>query len=105
MIFNMFKRNKKLRFERMASGSLSIVLEESMSWAKFQERSKKWIKKLNATLIEEVDSFDERLRIVLIDGNKYWISYDDFQRSITLEPQNDISDEIIKAIVTKINKS
>jgi hypothetical protein len=89
----------------MASGSLYIVLQEEASWDSFDQDASKWIKRIGAKLINKADSVDERVWEVEYSGIPFWISYDDFQSSITLEPKLEVPDSTIEQIATQIESS
>lgn len=80
---------KQFDVTEMASGGKALILEPVATWEKFPMFSKKWVKLLNAKeLSKSVISFDECLQEVEIRGGKFWITYDDFQSSIQLEPKD-----------------
>jgi len=95
----------KLRTERMASGSLYIVLQEEASWESFGQDASEWIKRIGAKLINKADSVDERVWEVEYSGISFWIAYDDFQPSITLEPKQKVPDSTIEQIANQIESS
>jgi hypothetical protein len=73
---------------QMANGGLALVLEPSSTWEDFPALSKKWISRLNAHVLSTPNiSVDECLIEVEISGGKFWITYDDFQSGIQLEPK------------------
>jgi hypothetical protein len=98
-------KEMKLRTERMASGSLYIVLQEEASWDTFAQGASEWIERIGAKLINKADSVDERLWEIEYSGITFWIAYDDFQSSITLEPKQKVPDSTIEKIVTQIESS
>ncbi len=89
----------------MASGSLFIVLQEEASWESFDHDASKWIKRIGAKLINKADSVDERVWKVEYSGITFWIAYDDFQSSITLEPKQKVPDSTIEQIAYQIELS
>ena len=88
----------------MFSGSLSIVLQEPASWEGFETNAIAWINKLGATLIGKADTVDERVWSIEYKGKSFWISYDDWQSLITLEPKEQVKDEEILKIAKEIEK-
>ncbi len=83
----------------MASGGIALVLEPQATWEDFSDYANKWAEKLKAKKTSKpLISFDECLLEVKIDGGRFWITYDDFQSSIQLEPKNKRYNEIIYAI-------
>jgi hypothetical protein len=74
---------------KMASGGLALVLEPSSTWDEFPAHAEKWKRRLNAkSLSKIVITFDECIAEVAVADGEFWITYDDFQSSIQLEPKN-----------------
>lgn len=91
---------------KMVSGSLFLVLQEKVRWEDFPDLSKEWSKRLGAqTLSPPIISVDECLLEVKIDEGNFWITYDDFQSAIHLEPKENGYDEIIQSLQAKLRAS
>jgi hypothetical protein len=91
---------------KMHSGGLAIVLDQNSTWLKFPKRSKFWANKLKAEIIgEPIISIDECLLEVKIQSGYFWITYDDFQSSIQLEPQKPEYNEIILNLQSLLNNT
>jgi len=95
----------KFETVEMASGGLALVLESNAEWSDFSKHSTNWTQKLKANVLKDaVISTDECLQEVEIEDRKFWITYDDFQSSIQLEPSEKSLNGVILAI-QKILKS
>ena len=71
----------------MASGGLALVLEPKATWEQFPSKTEKWIERLKAkVLAAPVISADECLVTVMVSEGTFWMTYDDFQSNIQLEP-------------------
>ena len=89
----------------MASGGLALVLDPKSGWSNFPKRSKYWAQKLGAEIIHEpVITIDECILEVKINNGFFWITYDDYQSSIQLEPQEPEYNEIVLGIQSKLNE-
>tara|TARA_R110002124_G_scaffold237792_1_gene403072 strand:- start:5370 stop:5660 length:291 start_codon:yes stop_codon:yes gene_type:complete len=87
----------------MASGGIALVLEPRATWEDFPEYANAWSKKLGATNVSKpIISADECLLEVEIDGGLFWISYDDFQASIQLEPKDKKYNEIVLSLRSRL---
>jgi hypothetical protein len=74
---------------KMASGGLALVLEATSTWDEFPAYAEKWTRRLNAkSLSKLVVTFDECMAEIALSEGKFWITYDDFQSSIQLEPKD-----------------
>lgn len=99
------ERASGFRVEPMASGSLSVVLQEPVSWEAFPKWADVWCRRLGATLSAKADSVDERVWSVSVEGNLYWLAYDDSQAALTLEPQQLVDDETIKCLAERLRNA
>jgi hypothetical protein len=83
----------------MASGGLALVLEPQASWAQFPAESQKWMVRLKAeALSAPVIGCDECLVEIKVSEGSFWITYDDFQSNIQLEPMEPTFNHIILAL-------
>ena len=90
----------------MHSGGLALALDPKSSWLIFSIRSKYWANKLGAEICgDPVITADECILEVKIENGHFWITYDDFQNSIQLEPKETECNEIILKIQSKLNSS
>ena len=90
---------KRFDTEEMESGGLSLVLEPSANWEQFPSVSKRWAQKLNAQCLSQpVVTIDECVLEVKISSGYFWITYDDYQSAIQLEPREKKYNDIILAL-------
>lgn len=83
----------------MESGSLALVLEPKATWGDFSAYSKMWMTRLGAKSISEpIMTVDECMLGVEIQDGEFWITYDDFQSSIQLEPREPSYNRLIVAL-------
>jgi hypothetical protein len=88
---------------KMISGALFLVLQNKIRWEDFPDLSKEWSRRLGArTISEPIISVDECLLGVKIGEGSFWITYDDFQSAIHLEPKANGYDEIINSLQAKL---
>lgn len=91
---------------KMNSGSLYLILQREANWEDFADLSNEWARKLGAKAIAKpVISFDECLLEVKIGEGLFWITYDEYQNSIHLEPKLMGYDNIILALQEKLRKN
>ena len=89
----------------MASGGFALVLEPKSVWEQFPVFAKKWVKLLNAKPVsKEMITVDECMLEVKISNGLFWITYDDFQESIQLEPKDKLHNSIVLEIRNKLTK-
>lgn len=86
----------RLDISKMASGGLALVLEPSASWGQFRRYAQQWLDRLGATPLSEPSiTENECLWEVALDGGEFWITYDDWQQAIQLEPKEAVYNNII----------
>jgi hypothetical protein len=88
---------------KMKSGALFLVLQAPVCWDDFRHLSAQWAAKLDAVVVSDpLITFDECLLEVKIGEGDFWISYDDYQSSICLEPKSIGHDEIVLGLQAKL---
>jgi hypothetical protein len=87
----------------MASGGLALVLEPEAARGDFPVFSEKWAARLGAgPIAEPVITVDECILEVKIASGEFWITYDDFQGGIQLEPKEPSYNPIVLALQTDL---
>ncbi len=90
----------------MQSGGLALILDAKSTWLLFPIRSNYWVYKLGAKKIgDPIITADECILEVKIDSGYFWITYDNFQGSIQLEPKEPEYNEIVLNIQTELNST
>lgn len=80
----------------MANGASALVLETSADWSAFPVLAEKWLGLLPVrSHSAPVITHNECLVAVDIDGGSFWITYDDWQGGIQLEPQEPAFNDIV----------
>lgn len=88
------------------AGGIALVLEIPAAWEDFQDCANKWSAKLGAKKVSTpIITADECLLEVVINGGFFWITYDDFQSSIQLEPKDKKYNAIILSIQKQLQKA
>jgi hypothetical protein len=91
---------------KTTSGGLALVLEAASTWSEFAAYAEKWKLRLNAkALPKAIVTFDECIAEVAISGGEFWITYDDFQSSIQLEPKDPRSNNIVMRLQAELQHS
>jgi hypothetical protein len=86
----------------MASGERSLLLSTRVTWEDFASYAAAVVALLGGRIIDRADSASERVWTAVIDGQRYWISFDDFALGVSLEPQDHAAGELILAIREKL---
>ena len=92
-------------YETMASGGKCIVLESHISYHSFPDAAERWARTLGLTILERGDGVSERVWTCVTEGYEFWLSYDDWFPTISLEPRNAASATMIPALGASIGAS
>lgn len=91
-----------LELEPMASGERSLLLSTRVSWEDFASYAPRVVALLGGRIIDRADSAPERVWAAIIDGQHFWISFDDFALGVSLDPQDHAAGELIPTIREKL---
>ena len=83
------------RITRMASGNLSLLLTEDVSWESFPGVALAVTKKLNARVIIRIETPVDRMWIVLIRWRPFFLTYDDFPNELTLDSMSRVCNSVV----------
>jgi len=87
-----------LELEPMASGDQSLRLTTHVTWEEFPPYALAVIGLLGGSIIERSDSAPERVWTAIIDGQRFWISFDDFALGVSLDPQDRAAAALVPSI-------
>jgi hypothetical protein len=79
----------------MANGRDCVELTEDGTWESFPALAQALVKQVGANVLERIDGPDIRLWIILVDGHKLSLVYNDYPNGITIEPRDDSSSTLI----------
>ncbi len=77
-----------LELEPMASGGQSLRLTTQVTWEEFASYAPAVIGLLGGRIVDRADSAPERVWTAIVDGQPFWISFDDFALGVSLDPQD-----------------
>jgi hypothetical protein len=87
-----------LKLEPMASGARSLRLTEQVTWEEFALYAPAVVSLVGGSIVDRADSPAERVWIAIIDGQRFWVSFDDFALGVSLDPQSLAADALIPTI-------
>ena len=89
---------EKLEIVPMASGHRSLLLSERVSWDGFREYAEHLAAALHATVTDRADGPDTRVWQITIDDEPFYLSYDDYPVSVSLEARSSGASEMVPEI-------
>jgi hypothetical protein len=91
-----------LELESMASGDQSLRLSTEVTWEEFESYAPRVVSLLGGQIVDRADSAPERVWTAIIDGQRFWISFDDFALGVSLDPQDHGAGALIPKIREKL---
>jgi Protein of unknown function (DUF3630) len=87
-----------LAFEPMASGHRSLRLTTEVTWDGFADYAEDVVWSLGGTVDGRVDSPVERVWDVTIEGERFWLAFDDFALGVSLDARDARADAVLDGI-------
>ncbi|HET9396400.1 MAG TPA: DUF3630 family protein [Nitrospiraceae bacterium] len=89
----------------MASGDLSLLITEDVSWESFPDQAQKFVERFDGKVIDRIDTPVERMWAVTIKACEFWLVFEDFPLGMSLDSKssscNPVIQEIYSALVGK----
>ena len=82
----------------MASGRLSLLITENVSWESFPERAQQFVNRFDARVLKRIDTPVERMWVVLIKWRLFWLAFDDLPLGMSLDSMNRLCNPVIREI-------
>jgi hypothetical protein len=70
---------------QMASGNLSLLITENISWESFPEQAQEFVDRFEGKVIYKIDTPVERMWLILIKWRPFCLTFDDLPLGLTLE--------------------
>lgn len=87
----------------MASGKLSLLITQDVSWESFPDQAQRFVEQFQGEVLERIDTPVERMWVVRIKGQPFWLTFDDFPLGLSLDSQgsgcNVVVQELHRALV------
>ncbi len=98
------RQNCKLTFmespcvRTMASGNLSLLITEDVSWESFPEQAQQFVGRFDARVLKRIDTPVERMWVVLIKWRPFWLAFDDLPLGLSLDSMNRLCNPVVREI-------
>lgn len=87
----------------MASGNLSLLITEDVSWESFPVQAEEFVKRFKGTVLRRIDTPVERIWIVLIRWRPFFLAFDDFPLGLSLDSMNQFCNPVVRDIYRGIS--
>ena len=82
----------------MASGDLSLLITEDVSWDSFSTQAQRFTDRFGGKVLECIDTPAERIWTVQIRGCKFWLSFDDFPLGMSLDSKSSKCNRVVQEL-------
>ena len=82
----------------MASGNLSLLITEDVSWESFPDQAQDFTDKVGGEVIERIDTPVERMWTVRIKGCEFWLSFEDFPLGMSLDSKSGSCNSVVREL-------
>jgi hypothetical protein len=82
----------------MASGNLSLLISEEVSWESFPEQAARFVARFNGRVLKRIDTPVERMWIVLIQWRPFWLTFQDFPVEFSLDSMNSLCNPVVREL-------
>lgn len=86
----------------MASGNLSLLIADDVSWESFPEQAERFVERVNGRVLRKIDTPVGRMWIVLIQWRPFWLTFEDFPFGMSLDSMhascNSVVEELHRAL-------
>ena len=87
-----------LKLTPMASGNQALLLSARITWEGFSVFAHALARLLRARIVERDDFVAERLWTLVIEGQRFWLVFDDYPLGVSLEPQDEVAGKLVPTI-------
>lgn len=87
-----------LQITQMASGNDALLLTERVGWESFPAYADAVLQLIAGEVVERVDGPVERVWTVKIDGQLFWLAYDDWPAGISLDSLDHAASALLPGI-------
>jgi hypothetical protein len=82
----------------MASGNLSLLITEEVSWETFPHLAQEFIDRFGGEIVRKVDTPVERLWVVKIRDQTFWLAFEDFPPALSLDSTDAACNPVVRAL-------
>lgn len=90
------------RIRTMASGNLSLLITEDVSWESFPDQAQSFIDRFGGKVIERIDTPVERMWTVTIKGCKFWLSFEDLPWGMSLDSKSSRCNSVVRELYSAL---
>ena len=82
----------------MASGNLSLLITEDVSWESFPEHAQRFTDRFGGKVTDRIDTPVERVWTVTIKGCEFWLSFEDLPWGMSLDSKSSSCNQVVREL-------
>ena len=90
---------------KMASGNLSLLITENVSWESFPEKAAEFVKRFHGHVLKRIDTPVERMWIVLIKWRPFYLTFDDYPLGLTLDSMTGLCNSVVLELHKELTRA
>ncbi|MFJ4056596.1 DUF3630 family protein [Pseudomonas sp. NPDC089743] len=95
---------ESLSIETMHSGRACLNLTSSINWEEFPDYAQAVLNLLDGNINKKTDAVDVRIWEVIIDKEKFYLTYDDFPAMVSIESLSKTGDLLLSEFKIKLSR-
>jgi hypothetical protein len=94
-----------MQIQQMASGNLSLVVAEGVSWESFPQRAQAFLQQVGGFRIKTVETPVDRMWIVLVRRRPFFLAYEDILGQLTLDAMHSSCNRVVRDIFEEMGSA
>jgi len=95
---------ESLSIETMHSGRACLNLTSNLNWEEFPDYAKAVLNLLDGNISQKTDAVDVRIWEVIIDKEKFYLTFDDFPVMVSIESLSENGDLLLSDFKIKLSR-
>jgi hypothetical protein len=89
----------------MASGNLSLLITEEVSWESFPGQAREFLDRVGGYVLKKIDTPVERLWIVLIKWRPFYLTFEDYPLGMSLDSMNAMCNSVVRELHQRLKSA
>jgi hypothetical protein len=82
----------------MASGNLSLLITEDVSWESFPDHAQRFVDRFAGEVVRRIDTPVERMWVVKVRSQIFWLTFEEFPPGLSLDSTDAACNPVIRAL-------
>ncbi len=86
------------KLSKMASGNLSLLITDDVSWESFPEKASDFVKRHKGIVLRKTDTPFGRVWVVVIRWRPFWLTFEDYPLGLSLDSMSRFCNAVVQDI-------